>query len=459
MKEKMRAAVCGAGIALLCLLVGMEILSFIRVKSTFIELGDLLHTQHGERMKAVLNLEEAVSAGFECTAEALNGLETIERSLSECLYAMNRQFSSDLAAVRRGQTVLAAALKETDFRPQDPRDDLFVQSLFRKGQDSFAAERYGEAAVSLSEVLSLVPDFHEARLIRAAALYRENPLDSERREEIRADLAVVLTREPHNILALATLGSIALEEQDWPRARRYCRHLIEVDDRNIEAARMFVVACRGEGCIEEAEEEITLLLEDDPDNPRYLLYRGEVLENQKKYGQALASYEAACRRDPAYFPALLGAARTAANSGNYPRARELLSSPSVPKNYETCSLLGECCIRLGEDDDAVSWWKRAAASLTLNTPEDTKKAADCYLKIARYSSEAVDFEGALRAAAKGLRLSENPELHLIRAKALLETGRKDEAQEELSLVFQSEEDPRLTEEARELLERLAGEDG
>ncbi len=452
--------------ALCIIILLVHLFSLYNAKTRHNELKTLLLAQHDEHMQAVQNLDakvsaidKAVAAGFEHNGYALRGLESGQRSLSGRLSTMNGHLSSDLAAVSRGQAALAAALKETGIRSQDPKDDLFVQSLFRKGQEYFADERYAQAAVSMADVLSLAPDYHEARLIHAVAWYRENPLDSGRREEIRADLAALVSRDPHNILALETLGSMALEEQDWRRARQYYQRLIGLDGRNIEYSRMFVVACRAEGAVEEAEEEITLLLQDDPGNPRYLLYRGEALEKQGEYGQAFTFYEASYRRDPAYLPALLGAARTAVQTGNYLRAGELLSSPSVPKNHTICNLLAECSKNLGDGENAITWWEKAAASLTLNTPEDTKKACACYVRIARYSFEAADYEGALEAAGKGLRLAGNPELHLIKAKALLETGRTAQAKEELSLVVQSEADLLLNEEARKLLESLEGDDG
>jgi tetratricopeptide (TPR) repeat protein len=268
MKEKRRKPVCGTATALLCLIAGMEIYSLIRVKTAFTDLHTFLLSQHNAHKRlvldSVLDLEEVMAKGFEHNADAVYTLESGQRSLSAHLRVMERRLAADLADISLSQGALEAAVQAGELRSMAPKDDLLVQHLFSTGKDHFAGERYAQAAVSMADVLSRAPDYHEARLIHAVALFRDNPLDSSSHKEIKADLVSIICRDPHNIPALETLGSVAVEEQDWPAVRQYYRRLIGLDSRNREYYRMFGIACRSDGS-REAQEELSLICQSEAD--------------------------------------------------------------------------------------------------------------------------------------------------------------------------------------------------
>ena len=79
----------------------------------------------------------------------------------------------------------------------------------------------------------------DARLYYGAALFRDNPADSTRYEEIKLHLKRVLIERPDSALALEILGQVALEEQEWQHVRRYYQSLLLLEPGDSEVPTTF----------------------------------------------------------------------------------------------------------------------------------------------------------------------------------------------------------------------------
>lgn len=226
-------------------------------------------------------------------------------------------------------------------------DPPFAYDLhFGLGRIHLQQNRPDKAVRQLRRALKIWPEQTDAALQLAEALRRRDQFD-EARQTIHSAIGDTPDRR-----ALLTLGRIEAGCDNHGEAAIAFEQILQrnPDDRDalLGAARAHL----GAGRPWKANEHLIRALDDTEQDADIFALIGETNERVDNRQKARDSYEAALKRNPDHRQALLGAARTALDAGDHPRAADhferLLEITDDDHRAEALLGLGRC--RLAMDD-------------------------------------------------------------------------------------------------------------
>ena len=131
--------------------------------------------------------------------------------------------------------VLAAMVFAAGCQKLKSRDQL------NKGVAAFKNAQYPEAVEHFKTAVELDPNFASARLYLATAYMQQyipgadSPENRQMAQAARKEFLTVLEQNPKDKTALASMASLALNQQKWDEAREWYQKLIAVDPKYKEA--------------------------------------------------------------------------------------------------------------------------------------------------------------------------------------------------------------------------------
>jgi tetratricopeptide (TPR) repeat protein len=131
--------------------------------------------------------------------------------------------------------VAAVAILGASCKKLQSRDQL------NKGVQAFKSAQYPLAVEHFKTAVELDPTFSTARLYLATAYMQqwipgaESPENKQMSEAAYNEFQKVLETDKGNTVALASIASLYLNQQDWSNAREWYEKLIAVDPRNADA--------------------------------------------------------------------------------------------------------------------------------------------------------------------------------------------------------------------------------
>jgi hypothetical protein len=137
---------------------------------------------------------------------------------------------------------------DVDRTPENPHEArLLAERAFQAGLADLNATHYAKAAPQLARASKLLPESEEYRLYAkwAAARARGNlafhPVE---RGELKKIAVAALKIDPNFAFGLYVAGSLALEEDDAPRAHRFLAHAAKLDPQLLDAKRQLRIVER-----------------------------------------------------------------------------------------------------------------------------------------------------------------------------------------------------------------------
>ncbi len=190
--------------------------------------------------------------------------------------------------------------------------------------------------------------------------------------------------------------------------------------------------------ISAAEQAFAAALKLDPQAVQALIGNGELFYRSGRYSEALARFEAATRSDAENVPAKVGVAKTWLALERMKESKDLLKKQreTHPGDSLVSYWLGRTEEALGDKKDAETMYGEAI-KLGGGKPE----VVDAYVSLARLlSGSGRTDEAAQKLAEASQKFPELPALHRAKGDVALQTGRYEEARDELKAALVNDDD-------------------
>ncbi|AUX39479.1 hypothetical protein SOCE26_008710 [Sorangium cellulosum] len=187
-----------------------------------------------------------------------------------------------------------------------------------------------------------------------------------------------------------------------------------------------------------AEQAFAAAVKLDPQAVRALVGNGEVLYRSGRYSEAQARFEAAVRADAENLSAHLGKAKTWLAQERMKEAKDLLKGlqKSHAADPQVAYWLGRTELALGNKKEAEAAYLEAVKS-----SENRSEVVDAYVALSSpLSSLGRNEAAAAKLSEATAKFPDLPALHKAKAEVALQTGRYDDARQELELALAKEED-------------------
>jgi tetratricopeptide (TPR) repeat protein len=147
--------------------------------------------------------------------------------------------------------------------------------------------------------------------------------------------------------------------------------------------------------LDQADRELTLALEQEPDEWLAVLVRAQVSEKRERFEAAAADYRTVLSADPQNPEAHLGLARVARKAGDYQTAQAEATTAvkAAPDLFGAYALLGELAQSSGDPQTAADYWEGAVEA----SPRD-RVARVTLAKLYRTRGDAVRARDQWKAA-------------------------------------------------------------
>ena len=355
-------------------------------------------------------LVSEIRSGFSNSFNSFNEISDSQLHTRRAIGQLEAALGSKISEILSQQQSLSRSFQAT----ATAAGNELVQKLAARGIALFDQQEYVLCASAMTDLLSIDPGSIPGNLYLHAALFRNNPLDSLLYGRINSSLGKVLAAEPANRLALETLAQIAMEEQQWESAYRYLSRLLDFDPENCIYLHKIVTVCYDTRTLQKVEYELSLLMQEFPDNPEYLYYYASLYEHEENMQEAFHLYRKSLNLDSAYRPSLLGASRTGMELGEYEYVDSILAKAHDTDNFTIQSTRAQCRYKLTDLQGSLRLWKDALKLLHINTVGDRKKAGTCCMEIARIYYEEGQISSAQSYVKKGESYAVNNRLAVVK---------------------------------------------
>lgn len=200
---------------------------------------------------------------------------------------------SAFAAVEADSLTLASAYLKQAIA-LDPGSPTNVLLLVNLGSIQHQLGLCKEAVESYSLALNYRPLAIPVLLARAATY-----LELGNEQKAYTDYCNVIDQDPDNEEALLFRAYIAVQQRAYDIARADYSHLLAVNPRHENGRLGLALLNQKQNRLQEATEQIGMLVKEYPDNVSYYLARADVLAGRDLCELALLDYESALKLDPA----------------------------------------------------------------------------------------------------------------------------------------------------------------
>jgi len=303
-----------------------------------------------------------------------------------------------------------------------------AEAVCAQAAESLRIGQLGLAARQAREALALDENYDDARMVLAKTYIERSQYAS-----AAAELRHVLHRQMDSADAVYLLAVADEKAGNLPEALTGYLNAYELNEGNFHAVLAAAEVLAAMGKPREARDYLASHFDRADGNPAAQELAGRLAMLDNDYAAAADHYELACQVDPdnpAYIEALViaqvFAGRTSEAIPMLLRRSEMSQEPAPKWVY---TMLGDCCMAVGELDTAHDAYRRAC-ELAPDDPAAWVNAAKALLAMRRLP-QAVD------AAAKALSLAENRlDASLVMGYALLLGGQADRAVDVLERAAQ-----------------------
>ncbi len=215
--------------------------------------------------------------------------------------------------------------------------------------------------------------------------------------------------ERAELLALFTEAQQLLEAKKGGDALLPLKRLLQLCPANADAHNLTSVAFGQLGMLDQAEAASRQAIALNPADPGYHLNLANRLSDQKRFDQAIATYEEALRLAPDHIATLKSYMICLTGCMRWTEAQDLL--PRLTTHIQDdAKLLAECgqiCIQTGERQQALQHFQRAV--------EIQPDRLDWQIRVTRLASDLLNYQLAKDKAEYVLEHGENPEMRSILA--------------------------------------------
>ena len=190
--------------------------------------------------------------------------------------------------------------------------------------------------------------------------------------------------------------------------------------------------------ISAAEQAFAAALKLDPQAVQALIGNGELFYRSGRNSEALARFEAAMRADAENVPAKVGVAKTWLALEHMKEAKDLLKKQreAHPGDSLVAYWLGRTEEALGNKKDAESGYSAA-----IKVGADKPEVVDAYVALAHLlSGSGRTDEASQKLVEASQKFPELPALHRAKGDVALQTGRYEEARDELKAALANDDD-------------------
>jgi len=333
-------------------------------------------------------------------------------------------FQQGQDALSRGQLDEA----ERDFRAVltiDPQSGAAYANL---GVVAMRRKQWNEALAMLHKAEHLLPQVAGIRLNIGLAYYRQN-------EFLKAipPFESVMRDQPNNLQPRYLLGLCYFFSERWGDATSTLEPLWTQESGNLPYLYVLSNAAHRAGRAELDDRATAQLIRMGNSSPEYRLFLGKYHLNLNQYDLALADFEAAEQANPHLPFVHFNLGLTYRQKQDYARARdEFLKDaavePDVGLNYDE---LGDIYWLLQNDREAEKNYREALRC--------DAQLVNSHLGLAKIYQRREKYAQALAEADAAEKIdTDRPDVHYVRARVLLATGRKDQADKELEAAHRLE---------------------
>jgi tetratricopeptide (TPR) repeat protein len=361
----------------------------ILAKARFL-LNDQKFTDALKLTKSVVDANPQSVAGHFWHGAALEGAGSLDEAAKEFLEVLRLQPSVNAAAIKLGSLALARgdAAAAVEFSNQALKNDpnssiaqyVSATALLRLGKLASAEPKIAALAKTnprSADVHILTGDLYRAKgdLTHAGESYSRAlelkdtsvealtglvkiDLVQKKPEAARSKIEAHLAKAPDNAALLLLAGRVFLTVGDKPRAESLYRHVLDVDQSNMEAYDKLAGIYLSESRLDEARREYEEVARLQPKvAPVATTMVGIILSLQNKQDEARKHYEQALALNPRAAVAANNLAWTYAESGeNLDTALKLAQTAreQLPNNWEVSDTLGWVYYKRGLATLAIS---------------------------------------------------------------------------------------------------------
>jgi len=334
-------------------------------------------------------------------------------------------------AFQRGQDALTHGHleeAERDFRAVLGADPKAGGAYANLGVVYMRRKQWTKALDMLQKAEGLMPDVSGIRLNIGLAYYRQN-------EFLKAipPFETVVRDQPDALQPRYLLGLCYFFADRWADATATLEPLWPQESGNFPYLYVLSNAAHRAGRTELDERAATQLLKLGDGSPEYHLFAGKYHLNQDQYDQALADFQAAAEVNPKLPFVHFNLGLTYLKKQNYEQAigefaKDAVVEPDLALNYD----------QLGN----VYWLEQDDARAEKNYQEALRRdprLVNSHLGLAKIYQRQRKYPQALMEITAAEKLdSDRPDVHYLRARLLLQMGRKDEAKKELDSAHEVE---------------------
>ena len=218
---------------------------------------------------------------------------------------------------------LAKARDREDVKGMDPKDGIVIYNKLEEARHRAQAGRWADSEVLLREILAELPGHVSARNTLALTLLKQGRIAEAREEYVKS-----LSYDPEQNRNYAMLGNLALAEKDLDGAEKYLREAVRITPKFVEAWTYLALIEILRGREEAGRDLLTRAAAMDPNHPNVFRRISNYLYQEHNYAQALPYFQQSLER--------------------------------TPNDYNSLITGGNCALRLGRAEQAMTWYENAA---------------------------------------------------------------------------------------------------